>query len=134
MCKRYKKHGEKTDAEIVSYVAEGMFEPHLVAWYQADQTQIDALSLDDYLSKLAQLVLKKNWLYDILETILSSSQGHQNFMDWKIELENLNTILATSTPTKALTKAELKTQLPPRPENQHQSGTCSGHRSRPLGY
>ena len=52
-CKCYKKHGGKTDAEIVSYIAEGMFEPRLVAWYQADQTRIDALSLDAYLSELA---------------------------------------------------------------------------------
>ena len=37
-CKRYKKHGGRSDANIVSYVAEGMFELHLIAWYQADQT------------------------------------------------------------------------------------------------
>ena len=30
-CKRYKKHGGKTDSESVSYVTEGMFEPCLVA-------------------------------------------------------------------------------------------------------
>ena len=99
------------DTEIVSYVAEGVFEPHLVAWYQADQTRIDALSLEAYLTELALLVLEKNWSHDILEKILSSSQGNQVFIDWKIELENLNAILATSIPTKALTKAELKTQL-----------------------
>ena len=37
-CKHYKKHGGKTDAEIVSYVAKGMFELCLVAWCQANQT------------------------------------------------------------------------------------------------
>ena len=110
-CKHYKKHGGKMDTEIASYVTEGMFEPCLVVWYQADQTCIDTLSLDAYLMELAQLVLEKNWSHDIFETILSSSQGNQVFIDWKIELGNLNAILATSTPTKALTKAELKTQL-----------------------
>ena len=30
VCKCYKKHGGNTDAEIVSYVAEGMFELCLV--------------------------------------------------------------------------------------------------------
>ena len=49
-CKRYKKHGRKTNAEIVSYVAEGMFELWLVAWYQADQTRIDGLTLNAYLA------------------------------------------------------------------------------------
>jgi hypothetical protein len=39
-CKRYMKHGGCTASNIVSYVAEGMFKPCLVAWYQADQTQI----------------------------------------------------------------------------------------------
>jgi hypothetical protein len=56
-------------------------------------------------------VLEKNWVHNILETILSSSQGTQVFMDWKIELENLNAILTTSAPSKALTKVQLKVQL-----------------------
>ena len=34
-CKRYMKHAEKEPEEIVSYVAEAMLEPHLIAWYQA---------------------------------------------------------------------------------------------------
>jgi RNase H-like domain found in reverse transcriptase/Reverse transcriptase (RNA-dependent DNA polymerase)/Integrase zinc binding domain len=110
-CKRYKKHGGKTDTEIVSYVAEGMFEPRLVAWYQADQSRIDGLTLDAYLLELSQLVLERNWAHDILETILSSSQGNRVFIDWKIEMENLNAILATSAPARALTKDQLKVQL-----------------------
>ena len=80
-CKCHKKHGGKTDSEIVSYVAEGMFELCLVAWYQADQSQIDALTLDQYLAELAQLVLERNWAHNILETILSLSQGDCIFMD-----------------------------------------------------
>ena len=32
-------------------------------------------------------------------------------MDWKIEVENLNAILTTFTPVKALTKDQLKVQL-----------------------
>ena len=58
-CKRYKKHGGRSDTDIVSYVAEGMFELCLVAWYQADQTRIDGLTLDMYLLELSQLVLEK---------------------------------------------------------------------------
>jgi hypothetical protein len=110
-CKHYKKHGRKTDTEIVSYVAEGMFEPRLVAWYQADQACIDGLTLDTYLLELSQLVLEKNWAHNILKTILSSSQGDCIFMDWKIEMENLNAILTTAAPAKALTKDQLKVQL-----------------------
>ena len=130
-CKCYKKHGGRLDTDIVSYVTEGMFELCLIAWYQADQTRIDGLILDAYLLELSQLVLERNWSHDILKTILSSSQGNQVFIDWKIELENLNAILATSAPTKALTKAELKTQLQsnlhPDLRLNHQSRTCSGH-------
>jgi hypothetical protein len=110
-CKRYMKHGGHMASDIVSYIAKGMFKPRLVAWYQADQIQIDTLTLNEYLAKLTLLVLEKNWAHDILEIILSSSQGTQVFMDWKIEVENLNTILTTSTPAKALTKDQLKDQL-----------------------
>jgi hypothetical protein len=58
-----------------------MFEPYLVAWYQADQIWIDALSLNQYLAELSILVLDKNWSHDILKTILSSSQGNQVFIE-----------------------------------------------------
>lgn len=115
VCKRYQKHGGKTSAKIISYIAEGMFEPRLVAWYQADQTQIDALTLDQFLAKLSQLVLEKNWSHDILETILSSTQGDRVFIDWKIELENLNAILATSALSKVLTKDSAQGPTPIQP-------------------
>ena len=95
------------ESEIVSYIAEGMFEPHLMMWNQADQTRIDALTLDAYLLELLQLVLERNWAHDILETILSPHQGDRVFIDWKIEMENLNTILTMV----ALTKDQLKVQL-----------------------
>ena len=41
-CKCYKKHSRRLDADIVRYVAEGMLEPHLIAWYQADQPELMA--------------------------------------------------------------------------------------------
>ena len=109
-CKCYKKHSRRSDTDIVSYVTEGMFEPCLIAWYQADQTQIDGLTLDTYLLELSQLVLKRNWSHNILETILTSSQGNCIFINWKIEIENLN-VLTTLALTWALTRDQLKTQL-----------------------
>jgi hypothetical protein len=105
-CKRYMKHGGRS-------ATEGMFEPRLMVWYQADQTRIDALTLDQYLKELALLVLEKNWAHDILEAILSSSQGSQPFMDWKIEMENLNAILTTSAPSKVQLKVQLQLNLNP---------------------
>ena len=80
----------------------------LIVWYQADQTRIDGLTLNAYLLKLLQLVLKKNWAHDILKTILSSSQGNHIFINWKTKFENLNMILTTSALTQALTKVQLK--------------------------
>ena len=56
-------------------------------------------------------MLEKNWAHDILELILSSTHGNCIFIDWKIEVENVNTILTTSALSKALTKAQLKVQL-----------------------
>ena len=80
-CKHYKQHSRKMNNEIVSYIGEGMFEPHLVAWYQADQNHIDSLTLDAYLLELSQLVLERNWAHDILETILFLPQGDCIFID-----------------------------------------------------
>jgi hypothetical protein len=92
-CKRYMKHAEKKPEEIVSFVAEAMQEPRLIAWYQAGQARIDALTLTQYLDELSQLVLEKNWAHKIRDTIISSKQGSRMFIDWKIEIENLNAIL-----------------------------------------
>ena len=49
-----------------------MLEPRLVAWYQAGQSRIDTLTLDQYLDELAKLVLEKNWAHKIRDTIISS--------------------------------------------------------------
>ena len=43
--------------------------------------------------------------------IISSKQGDRPFIDWKIEIENLNAILTTSSPTHALMESGLKVQL-----------------------
>ncbi|KAF9004210.1 hypothetical protein BDQ17DRAFT_1304961 [Cyathus striatus] len=82
-----------------------MLEPRLVAWYHSDSTRIDALSLDAYLQELAKLVLPRNWAVKVRNQILSSTQGTKRFMNWKIELENLNAILTTTSPTHALDKS-----------------------------
>jgi hypothetical protein len=50
-------------------------------------------------------------VHKIRDTIISSKQGNRAFIDWKIELENLNTILTTSSPTHTLTEDGLKVQL-----------------------
>ena len=110
-CKRYMKHAKKKPTEIVSFVAEAMLEPRLIAWYQADQARIDTLTLEKYLDELSQLVLEKNWAHKIRDTIISSKQGDRPFIDWKIEVENLNAILTTSSPTHALGDDALKVQL-----------------------
>ncbi|KIJ42796.1 hypothetical protein M422DRAFT_133487, partial [Sphaerobolus stellatus SS14] len=62
-------------------------------WYQADHTQINTSFLEEYLVELAILILDKTWAHDIHTKILASKQGNKLFIDWKIELENLNTIL-----------------------------------------
>ena len=110
-CKCYMKHADKKPTEIVSFVAEAMLEPRLIAWYQAGQARIDTLTLDQYLEELSKLVLEKNWAHKVRDTIISSKQGERPFIDWKIKLENLNAILTTSSPTHALTAAGLKVQL-----------------------
>jgi hypothetical protein len=110
-CKRYMKHAAKTPEEIVSLVAEGMMEPRLVAWYQADQKRIDGLTLAKYMEELAILVLEKDWDHKLRVQVLSSKQGKRPFMNWAIEMENLNAILLTSAPTRALSTDALKNQL-----------------------
>ena len=70
-CKCYLKHGGKTAAQVVSFIAEGMMQPCLIHWYQAGQARIDALTLQEYLDKVTELTLDHNWAYDLQEQILA---------------------------------------------------------------
>ncbi|KIJ35834.1 hypothetical protein M422DRAFT_261787 [Sphaerobolus stellatus SS14] len=86
------KHSEKKASKIVSFITDSVMEP-------------------SYLTKLTALVLKKNWDIKIRQQILASKQGDREFIDWKIEVENLNAIFTTSAPMQALKAEALKNQL-----------------------
>ncbi|KAG5717878.1 hypothetical protein E4T56_gene1445 [Termitomyces sp. T112] len=110
-CHWYLKHSEKKPEEIVRFIADGMLEPHFVKWYHANQTHIDALSLDKYLTEFAKYALPRKWEHGICNTLLSSKQGNKPFADWQIELENLNALLANTKLTCCLSDASVQAQL-----------------------
>uniref|UniRef100_A0A8H8CNN1 Uncharacterized protein n=1 Tax=Psilocybe cubensis TaxID=181762 RepID=A0A8H8CNN1_PSICU len=107
-CRRFMKHSGKEPEEIVSFIADAMLEPRLQAWYQSGSDRIDKLSLDAYIKELAELVLDKNWAHQIKQQILSAKQPDgTRFVDWRIEIENLNALLLTSSKKHAFTKDAL---------------------------
>ncbi|KAH0580206.1 hypothetical protein H2248_001727 [Termitomyces sp. 'cryptogamus'] len=110
-CHWYLKHSEKKPEEIVRFVADGMLEPRFVKWYHANQTRINALSLDKYLTEFAKYVLPRKWEHSVRNTLLSSKQGNKPFADWQIELENLNTLLANTKSMCCLSDASVQAQL-----------------------
>uniref|UniRef100_A0A8H8CJ32 Uncharacterized protein n=1 Tax=Psilocybe cubensis TaxID=181762 RepID=A0A8H8CJ32_PSICU len=80
------KHAEKTAKTV----------------YQADVTRINGFTLDQYLEELQALVLEKKWVH----------KGDRVFINWKIEMENLNAILKTMAPKEyAFISDALKIQL-----------------------
>jgi len=106
-CTRFQKMSGTADDKVVSFVADAMMEPRLVSWYTSDRVRIDALTLKEYLKELSDLTLEKNWAHLIRQQILSAKQPDKTrFIDWKIELENLNALLVTSSPTHALSHQE----------------------------
>ncbi|KAG6859292.1 hypothetical protein C0995_009937 [Termitomyces sp. Mi166 len=74
-CKRYQKHSRKSDDEIVSFIADGMLEPRFVAWYHANQSCIDKLSLQEYLDELQKYALPRHWQQDDLNARLSNTKS-----------------------------------------------------------
>jgi len=111
-CTRFQKMSGTADDKVVSFVADAMMEPRLVSWYTSDRVRIDALTLKEYLKELSDLTLEKNWAHLIRQQILSAKQPDKTcFIDWKIELENLNALLVTSSPTHALSASQLQDQL-----------------------
>ena len=60
-CERYLKHSDKEADEVVSFVADAMYEPRLAAWYSAQQGRIDKMTLKEYLVELATFALPQNW-------------------------------------------------------------------------
>ncbi|KAH0585564.1 hypothetical protein H2248_008794 [Termitomyces sp. 'cryptogamus'] len=101
-CHWYLKQSEKKPKEIVRYVTDGMLEPRFVKWYHASQKHINALSLDEYLTKFVKYALPCKW-----------EQGQENkpFANWEIELENLNALLTNTKSSCALSNIALQAQL-----------------------
>ncbi|KAF9550319.1 hypothetical protein CPC08DRAFT_768931 [Agrocybe pediades] len=103
-CRRFKKHSGKKAEEIVSFVADAMLEPRLQAWYQGSQDCINALTLNEYIAEILALVLDKNWAHQI-------QPENTCFVDWRIELENLNALLTSAAKSYAVTEKALCFQL-----------------------
>ncbi|KAG5351189.1 hypothetical protein C0989_007596 [Termitomyces sp. Mn162] len=79
VCHRYKKHSRKRPGEITAFVADGMLEPHFVAWYHTNQSHIDAMMLDDYLEEFQKFALPHNWQPKVRDLILTSFRGNMSF-------------------------------------------------------
>ncbi|PPQ80491.1 hypothetical protein CVT25_001758, partial [Psilocybe cyanescens] len=111
-CKRFLKHSGKEPDEIVSFVADAMLEPRLQAWYQSGSDRIDRLTLSEYIQELANLVLDKNWAHQIKQQILLAKQPEgSRFVDWRIEVENLNALLITSSKKHSFAEGALRDLL-----------------------
>ncbi|PPQ72242.1 hypothetical protein CVT25_003766 [Psilocybe cyanescens] len=111
-CKHFLKHSGKEPEEIVSFVADAMLEPRLQAWYQSGSERIDGLTLSQYIQELVDLVLDKNWAHQIKQQILSAKQPEgSRFVDWRIEVENLNALLITSSKKHSFTEGALRDLL-----------------------
>ncbi|KAF9071428.1 hypothetical protein BDP27DRAFT_1419004 [Rhodocollybia butyracea] len=102
-CERYLKNNATcTKDDIVSFVADEMWEPILIQWYTASQTRIDKLTLKEYLSELAGLVLKKGWEGKMRQEVMGAKLGIDvSFAEWAYETQNLNAILLQATPAFA---------------------------------
>jgi hypothetical protein len=72
-------------------------------------TRIDKLTLEEYIAELSAHVLDKNWAHQTRQQILSARQPEgSRFVDWRIEMENLNAVLTTSAQRFALTPEALR--------------------------
>ncbi|KAG6858825.1 hypothetical protein C0995_013629, partial [Termitomyces sp. Mi166 len=110
-CRRYQKHSGKKDSEIVSFVADGMLEPCFVAWYHANQSRIDSMTLDQYLGELQRFALPCRWQSKVCDTILESYQGNMSFADWVVVLQNLNACLKNTSSEHTLSETSFKAHL-----------------------
>ncbi|EJD49137.1 hypothetical protein AURDEDRAFT_162077 [Auricularia subglabra TFB-10046 SS5] len=91
-----------------------MLEPRLAAWYNAQQARIDALTLNEYLTELANLTLPRNWQNKLRNDILASRMDDdpaRKFLDWVVTLQNSNATLQLVGSKLALTDDALKAQI-----------------------
>ncbi|KAF8963212.1 hypothetical protein BDZ97DRAFT_1758710, partial [Flammula alnicola] len=129
-CRRFSKQsGKDPKTEVVPLAADAMLEPRLQAWYYADMARIDKLTLDEYIAELSALVLDKNWAHQIRQQILSAKQPEATrFVDWRIEIENLNSLLTTSAKRYALTTTALRDLL----EANTRNALCLSLSNKPI--
>jgi len=75
--------GEKKPGDSQRRGSCDVLGPHLIAWYQGDQTRIDSQALDQYLEELALLTFAKNWAYTVCEENVTTHQCERQFIDWE---------------------------------------------------
>ncbi|KAF9059735.1 hypothetical protein BDP27DRAFT_1430937 [Rhodocollybia butyracea] len=107
-----KNNATHTKDDIISFIADEMWEPILIQWYTASQTRIDKLTLKEYLSELAGLVLKKGWEGKMRREVMGAKLGIDvSFAEWAYEMQNLNAILSQAAPAFAVDDPHLKNIL-----------------------
>ncbi|KAG5335951.1 hypothetical protein C0989_012512 [Termitomyces sp. Mn162] len=89
-CHCYQKHSGKKDSEIVSFIADRMLKPRFVTWYHANQSKIDAMSLNQYLSELQKFALPRRWQTKVDHAKIPES----GLADWVMEVIELDEELA----------------------------------------
>jgi hypothetical protein len=89
-------------------VADEMCDPLLEKWHMADQTRIDTLSLSEYISKMAALVLEVGWSGKLHREVMGAHMPEgKPFADWAYEIQASNAILITLANSIALTDEAL---------------------------
>ena len=78
---------EDTQVELVLYQLEDI---DIVEWAEADEAALVALTFMDFMDKLREQVLEKDWDWNLKLSILSLKQGEHPFGEWAIELKNRN--------------------------------------------
>ncbi|KAG5348528.1 hypothetical protein C0989_010129, partial [Termitomyces sp. Mn162] len=110
-CQRFQKHLVEKDSEIMSFVVDGMLEPWFVAWYHANRSRIDAMTLEQYLHELQRFALPCHWQTKVHDTILGLYQGNMAFTDRVVVLQNLNALLKNTRSEHTLSDMSLKAHL-----------------------
>ena len=88
-------HARKiADNDRISAIAPSFRDPHISAWYFANETKLKALTYADFWNAFKVRWFKKNWASEILTQIkLSAMPEDAEFDTWIEELQRKNTLL-----------------------------------------
>ena len=92
-CKEYFRVRHVTVGKQVESVLSQLQDLHIADWAEVNESDLVALKFPEFMTRLRNEFLKRDWDRKIKLSMLASKQGERPFAEWAYEVQTHNTLL-----------------------------------------